>query len=82
MKWITRERPKIDRIACPWLPIPYIACKQATSQTQNNASSSGIKNNVIACAPGSRLDVAKIEQIKGLKVALDQTGKEKPAMKM
>ncbi|HEX3079464.1 MAG TPA: chromate resistance protein ChrB domain-containing protein, partial [Puia sp.] len=18
-KWITRERPKIDRIACPWL---------------------------------------------------------------
>jgi hypothetical protein len=19
MKWITRERPKIDRIACPWL---------------------------------------------------------------
>ncbi len=22
MKWVTRERPKIDRIACPWL----IAC--------------------------------------------------------
>ena len=21
MKWITRERPKIDRIACPWLAI-------------------------------------------------------------
>ncbi|MBL7724798.1 MAG: chromate resistance protein, partial [Chitinophagaceae bacterium] len=19
MRWITRERPKIDRIACPWL---------------------------------------------------------------
>lgn len=19
MKWLTRERPKIDRIACPWL---------------------------------------------------------------
>ncbi len=19
MKWITREKPKIDRIACPWL---------------------------------------------------------------
>ena len=19
MKWISRERPKIDRIACPWL---------------------------------------------------------------
>lgn len=19
MRWITRERPKIDRVACPWL---------------------------------------------------------------
>lgn len=24
MKWITRERPKIDRIACPWLIARYI----------------------------------------------------------
>lgn len=24
MKWITRERPKIDRIACPWLIINFI----------------------------------------------------------
>lgn len=24
MKWITRERPKIDRIACPWLVAGYI----------------------------------------------------------
>jgi hypothetical protein len=24
MKWITRERPKIDRIACPWLIKKYI----------------------------------------------------------
>jgi len=24
MKWITRERPKIDRIACPWLVARYI----------------------------------------------------------
>lgn len=24
MKWITRERPKIDRIACPWLILKYI----------------------------------------------------------
>ena len=19
MKWVTRERPKVDRVACPWL---------------------------------------------------------------
>lgn len=24
MKWITRERPKIDRIACPWLILKYM----------------------------------------------------------
>jgi hypothetical protein len=24
MKWLTRERPKIDRIACPWLAARFI----------------------------------------------------------
>jgi hypothetical protein len=24
MKWVTRERPKIDRIACPWLITKFI----------------------------------------------------------
>jgi hypothetical protein len=24
MKWITREHPKIDRIACPWLVVRFI----------------------------------------------------------
>jgi len=24
MQWITRERPKIDRIACPWLILKFI----------------------------------------------------------
>ncbi|MFV8337218.1 chromate resistance protein ChrB domain-containing protein [Flavobacterium sp. RSP29] len=28
MKWITRERPKIDKIACPWL-IKKIVHKEA-----------------------------------------------------
>lgn len=27
MKWITRERPKIDRIACPWLIARFIDTK-------------------------------------------------------
>ena len=26
MKWITRERPKIDRIACPWLIRNFVDC--------------------------------------------------------
>jgi hypothetical protein len=24
MRWITRERPKIDRVACPWLIVRFI----------------------------------------------------------
>jgi hypothetical protein len=24
MRWITRERPKIDRVACPWLIARFI----------------------------------------------------------
>ncbi len=24
MKWVTRERPKVDRIACPWLIKPFV----------------------------------------------------------
>ena len=24
MQWVTRERPKIDRIACPWLILRFI----------------------------------------------------------
>ncbi len=24
-RWITRERPKIDRIACPWLIRRFVA---------------------------------------------------------
>jgi hypothetical protein len=41
MKWITRERPKIDRVACPWLiarfidPSPqflFVAANEVVSQ--------------------------------------------------
>ena len=24
MRWVTRERPKIDRIACPWLVARFV----------------------------------------------------------
>jgi len=44
MNWITRERPKIDRIACPWLirrfidpdaAFYYVPFDQVFSQTWN-----------------------------------------------
>ncbi len=43
MKWITRERPKIDRIACPWLILRFIepdaalyaSCDRLQDETHN-----------------------------------------------
>jgi AraC-like DNA-binding protein len=44
MKWITRERPKIDRLACPWLikrfidvdaEIIYVPATEVKSQAEN-----------------------------------------------
>ena len=32
MQWITRERPKIDRIACPWLIARFIDERENTGQ--------------------------------------------------
>lgn len=48
----------------------YTACNEsAGSAEQNINSDSGavVKKNVIACPPGSKLDIAKIEQITGMK---------------
>src|SRR5215218_4171994 len=46
MKWITRERPKIDRIACPWLIARFIDTAPEflfvpTDQVQAQAQSAG-----------------------------------------
>ncbi len=47
MKWVTRERPKIDRLACPWLirrfidreaEIQYVPAAQVLSVAENEGS--------------------------------------------
>jgi len=45
MKWVTRERPKIDRIACPWLI--------ARSSTRSQSSSTC---RAIRCWRSPRID--------------------------
>ncbi|WP_425465780.1 chromate resistance protein ChrB domain-containing protein [Nitrospirillum bahiense] len=32
MKWVTRARPKIDRIACPWLVTRFIDQQQDSGE--------------------------------------------------
>ena len=46
MKWITRERPKIDRIACPWLIARFIDASAEflyvpADQVQSTAEATG-----------------------------------------
>ena len=46
MKWVTRERPKIDRIACPWLIARFIDAQPEflyvpSDQVQKVAGESG-----------------------------------------
>jgi hypothetical protein len=47
MKWVTRERPKIDRLACPWLirrfidpagEILYVPASEVLEVTRNQAA--------------------------------------------
>jgi hypothetical protein len=51
------------------LPVFFIACNQGanTETKENEGQAAGIKNNVVACPPGSKLDIAKIEQLTGMK---------------
>ena len=49
-------------------PVLYIACNQAVGAGKNiTADTVPERKNVISCPPGSKLDVAKIEQITGMK---------------
>ena len=46
MKWVTRERPKIDRLACPWLILRFIdlgaeICYVPAAQVLTVAASEG-----------------------------------------
>lgn len=54
MKWINRERPKIDRITCPWLIARFIVATV-------------LALNLAAAHAASVLDTAIIEQLIGIK---------------
>ena len=42
-KWVTRERPKIDRIACPWLIRRFIDPRAEFLYVPSAAGSRGCK---------------------------------------
>jgi hypothetical protein len=47
----------------------FAACNQQSASEQSNTDSSGTKSEAIVCPPGSKLDIARIEQITGMKGA-------------
>lgn len=51
------------------VPCVFIACNEATptEKTTSADTQAAVKKNVIACPPGSKLDIARIEQITGMK---------------
>ena len=36
MKWVTRERPKVDRVACPWLIKRFVDSDAVFLYTRSN----------------------------------------------
>jgi len=56
MKWVTRERPKIDRIACPWLIKRFI-----DPQAQFLFVPSAQVHEVARTAPAIAFDVPGVE---------------------
>jgi hypothetical protein len=53
-----------------FLPMLFIACDQSAGTEKKNTttdSTAVVKQNVIACPPGSKLNIAQIEQITGMK---------------
>jgi hypothetical protein len=62
-KWVTRERPKIDRIACPWLILRFIDSKAQFLYvpTQDVFATAARENAVAYDIPGAPLEHSKGE---------------------
>ena len=58
MKWITRARPKTDRIACPWLIIKFIdpAAEILYVPASQVLDTAGREDAISFDAPGARYD--------------------------
>ena len=54
MKWITRERPKIDRIACPWLILPSCTAEPRRPGRRARAAAAGTRRGCVGRSRGRR----------------------------
>jgi len=52
MKWITREKIKVDRVACPWLIKKIYRCRRGISVLPRNTDWARINNGIVYMTPG------------------------------
>jgi hypothetical protein len=55
MKWITRERIKVDRVACPWLIRKFIDPDAEFVFLPHNTDWAGIQEGIVYDVPGAEL---------------------------
>jgi hypothetical protein len=55
MKWITRERVKVDRVACPWLIRNFIDAAAEFVFLPQETDWSGIRDGTVYDVPGAEL---------------------------
>ena len=55
MKWITSEKVKVDRVACPWLVRRFIDPAAEFEFLPQNTQSADIKDGILFDVPGCEL---------------------------
>jgi hypothetical protein len=55
MRWITREKVKVDRVACPWLIKNFIDAEAESVFLPHNTDWSALKDGIVYDVPGSEL---------------------------
>lgn len=55
MKWITREKVKVDRVACPWLIKNFIDTQAEFGFLPQDTDWSGVQDGIVYDVPGAEL---------------------------
>jgi len=55
MKWVTRERVKVDRVACPWLIARFIDPQAEFVFLPHDTDWAGIRDGIVYDVPGAEL---------------------------
>ena len=63
MKWITREKVKVDRVACPWLIRKFVDPKAEFVFLPHDTDWASIKDGIVYDAKKLLADVEKMVEV-------------------